>query len=101
MCIIILRQYWRKRRRGVLRSSRSFTLVFTLFMLAVTTGWYIASAIYNTSLLAGGIFFLDPERQFELLTPCAPSGLSRDIFKSLQLLGADGLLVSNCQALRV
>jgi hypothetical protein len=95
MSLIILRQIHRRRlRRGGLDSARRFTLIFTIGMLAVTTGWYLASAIHNSLLLAGSILFIPAEDRLDRLTICNPAPIARDVFKSAQILGADGLLVS-------
>jgi hypothetical protein len=94
MCVVIIRQFYHRHKRcGRLARAQRYTLIFTLGMLAITTGWYIASATYNSLILAGGVLFLPPEEREEKLTMCNPAPIARDSFKSLQILGADGLLV--------
>jgi hypothetical protein len=93
MCIIILRQFHRRRvKRGLDRTSL-LTLAFTVAMIAVTTGWYLTSALYNSLLLAGGVLTLPPSEQLDALTMCNPEAIARDVFKGLQMVLADALLV--------
>jgi hypothetical protein len=100
MVLIILRQFHRRRKNiGPLNRTHLFTLVFTIVMLGVTTGWFIASANHNSILLAGGILFIPPEERVSRLQMCNPAPMARDVFKSLQILCADGLLVSPLHAM--
>jgi hypothetical protein len=94
-CVVIFRQIYHRRRLRARRLSTpqlSITL-FTLGMLAVTTGWYITSAYYGSLLLGGGLLRLSSTEMGAQLGMCTPAPIAREVFKNLQILGADGLLV--------
>jgi hypothetical protein len=94
MCVVIFAQIGARRRKvGCLNTPQRSILLFTLGMLAATTGWYVASAMYNAALFGGGIVYLSPAELEARLGLCNTMPIVRDVFRSLQILGADGLLV--------
>jgi hypothetical protein len=81
------------RRKHHLRSTgHSILLLYTLGMLFVTIGWYSSAAVFNAKTLAK--FHTVEQHIHESLADVHPSwAISRDIFKLLQTLGADAILV--------
>jgi hypothetical protein len=91
--VVIFRLCFDAHRQGKLESAKKLTLCFTLGMLAVTTGWYVAASTYNAPILGGGLVYQTPSQLRHELSQCQPKAVTRDVFKTLQILGADGLLV--------
>jgi hypothetical protein len=81
--------YFLYQRKGSTRSRR-VTVMFTWFMLAVTTTWYYcetrvaeAEMIENSATNING-----------LLNYCSATNIAGNVLSSLQFFGSDALLVS-------
>jgi hypothetical protein len=98
LCILIFQLCLNPHRTGRIESAKKLPLLFTTGMFAVIVGWYIAASIYNSNILGSCILYMQPEDFAKTFGLCHPAPMTQDIFKTLQVLGADALLVGSSPA---
>jgi hypothetical protein len=78
--------YQRHRRQ---RGGQTGMLLYSLFMLAITTIWFCVGAKWSS------VPFIDGAQDPELFATlqCSPLGIAKDVFATLLVLASDGLLV--------
>jgi hypothetical protein len=81
-----------RRKRHQRPTGHNVLLIYTLSMLFVTIGWYASAATYNSNFLASFETVEDYLRKVATKHDLAWK-VSRDLFKLLQTLGANAILV--------